>query len=270
MASDIPGVAVVSVDSLANGYRPLNFAGYLSGRGHFDRSVLKRMSSEWDSYEYSCSRGYDCFERTMDIMTYLFGEGIAGQKKEHIKELGRDFSRVHGPDVFPGSQELVRRLYACDFRTLAVSESPIEAVAPLARELGFDRTYATRYASSRGVYTGRVKKSYTGTRSGFNAVQEFLDRNGPAGESKKTHLGRVGTFLLIGSHPLHDPYLLLSGMPDINAHSFVINKEIRDHPDCVARKVLYDWPVLGTPEDMLTHREIVDVLGIPEIPRKVA
>lgn len=89
-------------------------------------------------------------------MVDAFCLGLKGISEEDLCLAGEKFEPIYEQQLFPYSADLVSLMVNSGRETIAISGSPEEAFAPLARFLGISKTFLLQGEKQSGIYTGRT------------------------------------------------------------------------------------------------------------------
>ncbi|MEE9323212.1 MAG: hypothetical protein V3U72_01580 [Candidatus Aenigmarchaeota archaeon] len=187
----IEKLAILDVgNTLVKGHYIWKFAQYLKDEGHFNPRFFDEMEKALGNYSRICPCAREDFhymELASDSVNF-FGNGIKGEKKDVIEEMGRECVRIHSDKKLPFTNKLTKYLNDKGFLTLAISLAPMDVISPFCEDVDIQGAIATTYKTGNGFYTGEVDETYAGYRK-LDAVVNFLKEHGLSEDVMKNSAG---------------------------------------------------------------------------------
>ncbi|MFH0713595.1 MAG: haloacid dehalogenase-like hydrolase [Candidatus Micrarchaeota archaeon] len=156
-------VSVLDVDRTLTGpgFFIESFAEHLTNKGLFKpnklaelRDAIKSVKENKTTYEIGATRAIKCW-----------AAGLKGQNVKKVEAEGRRFAQkvlskrgALNLRIYPFSQELLRVLNRRG-KTILVSGSPIEVIAPFAKTVGAHHAIGVWVKKRRGIYTGELRSN---------------------------------------------------------------------------------------------------------------
>jgi HAD superfamily hydrolase (TIGR01490 family) len=107
----------------------------------------------------------------------LLFAGYKGAFEDRLHEFAEEhFDKVLKPNIFPGSEDLVKNAKKRGLRQVIVSGSLDFMVAPLARHLGIDDMITNRLEFRDGIATGKLMKPIVVGANKARFIQEYAQK----------------------------------------------------------------------------------------------
>lgn len=98
------------------------------------------------------------YEDYIDAVVRAFESRIKGVSAKRFKSISGRVVARSGKRVYSHTRDLVKTLRAKGYFLLAVSNSPLDIVAPFCQDLGFNKVYARVYETdAKGDFTGKTQ-----------------------------------------------------------------------------------------------------------------
>jgi HAD superfamily hydrolase (TIGR01490 family) len=115
--------------------------------------------------------------RSRKLFNEVFFRQFRGLRRDWLESQAEAlYAEEIAPKVYPGSSELVRRDREQGFTTVLVSGGLDFELAPVARELGFDRLLANQMVFRKGVATGEIQPPLLAEQGKIEAMADLCRR----------------------------------------------------------------------------------------------
>jgi putative phosphoserine phosphatase/1-acylglycerol-3-phosphate O-acyltransferase len=159
-----------------------------------------------------------------------------GWARESVQEAGRHAGKALAAAVQPFAKPLFADHRDAGRRIVLATTTPLDLVAPLAEELGFDDVIATRYGEQDGRYDGTIHGEFVWGPGKLAAVRMWADDHGVSVEESWAYSDSYYDAPLLGAV----------------AHPYAVNPD----PRLLVMATLRRWPIL--------HLDVPP--GVPKIP----
>lgn len=119
------------------------------------RRLYKDAWKKWQARSGSARSGYS-YRKFIENVIVAYTQYIKGVRRSEVWRVSEKVTNSNKIRLYRFTRDLIKQLRKTHF-LLAISHSPYEVVAPFAKALGFDKTYALVYEVDKRVrYTGTV------------------------------------------------------------------------------------------------------------------
>lgn len=140
--------------TIVKGVSGVRFTRFLIRRGILKMKISAIIPSLKIVYDVLSGK----VEKYMDEVDDLIGLSFKGLREELIKEQAEQYAGLEKHYVYKKVEKIIKKHKKKKHKLFLLSASPHELVEEVGKELGFDESYGTRIKSSKGVYTGVIKK----------------------------------------------------------------------------------------------------------------
>ena len=192
-------LAVCDFDgTLSKGYVSMEFLDYLYERKAYSKDSYKEQMRLVELHKQG-RLGYDdwCYQ-----WGEVWAQGLKGQSTEKIAEHAASMFMDFKRNIYHVSYDIINHLEQTGYYVVCLSLGAFEVINLAAKELGMHKTYATRLASEKGIYTGKPSTDLHTPLGKEVLLQKIMKEYDPANSiglaDSNTDIG----FLKLLEHPI--------------------------------------------------------------------